>query len=242
MTENHASADEPTHHSLHRHEDYGQQALEEFAVNADPLKQFSLWLAEAEQAGIFEPNAFVLGTVSRQPAVSDGVNPGGTDGATLATPTARTVLLRGVDADGFYFYTNYGSRKGHAIEDGAPVSMVFGWYPQFRQVLVEGFATRVDPTESDAYFNTRPRDSQISAWASNQSQPIQDRAALEAQYAQRQAEFASGDIPRPQFWGGYRIVPARIEFWKGRSNRLHDRIEFSRIAPDQPWTIRRLQP
>jgi len=211
--------------SLHRHEDYGQQALEEFDVAADPIKQFSLWLADADEQGIFEPNAFVLGTV-------------GADGK----PTARTVLLRGVDQQAFYFYTNYSSRKGHAIADGAPVSMVFGWYPQFRQVLVEGFATRVESTESDAYFNTRPRDSQISAWASNQSQPVENRAALEQQYAERQAEFAAGEIPRPPFWGGYRIVPTRIEFWKGRSNRLHDRIEFTRPAPDVPWTIRRLQP
>ena len=211
--------------SLHRHEDYGQQALEEFDVAADPIKQFSLWLADAEQAGIFEPNAFVLGTVDH-----------------AGKPTARTVLLRGVDADGFYFYTNYASRKGHAIGEGSPVTMVFGWYPQFRQVLVEGIATRVNPTESDAYFNTRPRDSQISAWASNQSQPVHNRAALEAQYDEARERFAAGDIPRPEFWGGYRIVPTRIEFWKGRSNRLHDRIEFSRPASDMDWTVRRLQP
>ena len=210
---------------LGKRNDYGQQALSESELVAEPIIQFSLWLAEAEQAGIFEPNAFVLGTI--------GVN---------GKPSARTVLLRGVDDNGFYFYTNYSSRKGEAIAHGAEVSMVFGWYPQFRQVLVEGMAERVADSESDAYFNTRPRDSQISAWASNQSQPIGSREALDEQYAQRQAEFAEGEIPRPEFWGGYRIVPNRIEFWKGRSNRLHDRIEFARLDANSPWTIRRLQP
>ena len=220
------------HSSLGRHEDYGQQALEEGALHADPIRQFSLWLSEAEQAGIFEPNAFVLGTID-----ADG------------KPTARTVLLKGVGPEGFFFASNFQSRKGRAISDGlatgpegAAVSMVFGWYSQFRQVLVEGTAHQVTDAESDAYFNTRPRDSQIAAWASNQSQPIPNRQALDAEYAQRQAQFASGDVPRPDFWGGYRIVPSRIEFWKGRSNRMHDRIEFTRLSPEAEWTVRRLQP
>ena len=210
---------------LGKRNDYGQQALTESHLVEDPIRQFSLWLADAEQAEIFEPNAFVLGTVDES-----------------GKPTARTVLLRGVDDNGFYFYTNYSSRKGQAIGDGSQVSMVFGWYPQFRQVLVEGYAQQVPASESNAYFNTRPRDSQISAWASNQSQPIESRERLEEQYVQRQAEFAEGDIPRPDFWGGYRIVPTRIEFWKGRSSRLHDRIEFSRESADLPWQVQRLQP
>ena len=160
-------------------------------------------------------------------------------------PTARTVLLRGVDDGGFYFYTNYQSRKGRAIEsfrEDASVSMVFGWYSQYRQVLVEGSVQRVNPAESDAYFNTRPRDSQIAAWASHQSQPIEDRETLDAKYHQFQEQYATGDVPRPDHWGGYRIVPTRIEFWKGRSNRMHDRIEFLRADPSQTWQIRRLQP
>lgn len=218
---------------LGKREDYGQQALHEFEVLADPLRQFGLWLSEADQAGIYEPNAFVLGTVDAS-----------------GRPTARTVLLRGVDDQGFYFYTNYQSRKGQAIESansselstGAPVTMVFGWYSQYRQVLVEGTAEQVDPTESDAYFLTRPRDSQIAAWASDQSQPIANREALDVQYALRQAEFETGDVPRPPHWGGYLIQPTRIEFWKGRSNRMHDRIEFTRALGAQDWTIRRLQP
>ena len=210
---------------LGKRNDYGQQALTESELVSDPIRQFSIWLGEAEQAGIFEPNAFVLGTI-------------GADGK----PSARTVLLRGVDDAGFYFYTNYESRKGQAIVHGASVSMVFGWYPQFRQVLVEGVAEKVETSESDAYFNTRPRDSQLSAWASNQSQPIESRDALEERYENRRAEFAARDIPRPEFWGGYRIVPLRIEFWKGRSNRLHDRIVFTRASADSEWTIQRLQP
>jgi pyridoxamine 5'-phosphate oxidase len=210
---------------LGKRNDYGQQALTEAELVADPIRQFSLWLTEAEQAGIFEPNAFVLGTANAEGA-----------------PTARSVLLRGVDDDGFYFYTNYSSRKGHDIAQNQLVSMVFGWYPQFRQMLVEGYAEKVLAGESDAYFNTRPRDSQISAWASNQSQPIGSREALEAQYEERREQFATGDIPRPEFWGGYRIVPTRIEFWKGRSNRLHDRIEYARTGAGEPWTVRRLQP
>jgi pyridoxamine 5'-phosphate oxidase len=207
------------------HQDYGQQALDEAHLHSDPLQQFSLWLSEAEQAGIFEPNAFVLGTVSAE-----------------GKPTARTVLLKGVNADGFFFATNYQSRKGHDIAEGAAVSMVFGWYSQYRQVLVEGFAARVEPAESDAYFDTRPRDSQISAWASAQSQPVANRATLDGLYEERRQQFAQGDIPRPEFWGGYRIVPTRIEFWKGRSNRMHDRLEFSRLGPEAPWSVRRLQP
>jgi len=210
---------------LGKRNDYGQQALTESELVSDPIRQFSLWLADAEQAGIFEPNAFVLGTISA-----------------AGNPNARTVLLRGVDDAGFYFYTNYSSRKGEAIAHGAAVSMVFGWYSQFRQVLVEGVAERVAASESDAYFNTRPRDSQLSAWASNQSQPIANREALEEQYEARRQQFESTDITRPDFWGGYRIVPLRIEFWKGRSNRLHDRIEFSRPSVTDHWTIRRLQP
>lgn len=219
--------------SISEHNDYGPQALHEFEVPADPLRQFGLWLSEAEQAGIYEPNAFVLGTVDAS-----------------GKPTARTVLLRGVDDKGFYFYTNYQSRKGQAIESansnelspGAPVSMVFGWYSQYRQVLVEGTAVQVESTESDAYFLTRPRDSQIAAWASDQSQPIANREALDAQYALRQTEFEAGEVPRPPHWGGYLIQPNRIEFWKGRSNRMHDRIEFTRAKGAQDWAIRRLQP
>jgi pyridoxamine 5'-phosphate oxidase len=207
-------------------EDYGAEALAESSLLSDPMEQFSVWLQEATDSGLFEPSAFVLGTLAQ-----DGSLQG------------RTVLLRGLDADGFLFYTNYESRKGAAIGDGAAVSMVFGWYAMYRQVLVEGSASRVEPEVSDAYFATRPRESQIGAWASAQSSEVTSRAELDAKVAEIEARFEGVErIPRPPFWGGYRVVPTRIEFWKGRSNRLHDRIVFSRELASDPWQVMRLQP
>jgi len=209
--------------SLSRHEDYGQAALHESDMVADPFEQLATWLVDAEKAEIYEPNAFVLGTIDR-----DG------------KPTARTVLLKGLDG-GLLFATNYLSRKGEAIGAAAPVTAVFGWYSIHRQVIVEGHAERVDASESDEYFSTRPRGSQVAAWASNQSRPIESRDALEKQFDDADERFAGDkDVPRPEFWGGFRIVPTRIEFWKGRSNRMHDRIVYTRAA-DQ-WQVQRLQP
>lgn len=215
--------------SLNRHEDYGQEALDETHLGANPIEQFKLWLIEAEAAEIFEPNAFVLGTVD-----------------VTGQPTSRTVLLKGLDEAGFFFATNYLSRKGSALETNAKVSAVFGWYSMYRQVLIEGVAHRVSGAESDDYFHSRPHDSQVAAWSSHQSQPIENRAALDAQFDQALAKFEGSDVPRPDYWGGYRIVPTRIEFWKGRSNRMHDRIAFERSGGSSgslgDWTIRRLQP
>lgn len=209
--------------SLSRHEDYGQAALRETDMVSDPLAQLAAWLVDAEKADIYEPNAFVLGTI---------------DGA--GKPTARTVLLKGLDG-GLLFATNYLSRKGEAIGTAAPVTAVFGWYSIHRQVIVEGHAERVSPVESDDYFATRPRGSQVAAWASNQSRPIQSREALEQQFDDADQRFAGDDdVPRPEFWGGFRIVPTRIEFWKGRSNRMHDRIVFTRT--EHTWSVERLQP
>jgi pyridoxamine 5'-phosphate oxidase len=209
--------------SLSRHEDYGQAALHEADMVSDPFEQLATWLIDAEKAEIYEPNAFVLGTIDR-----------------AGKPTARTVLLKGLDS-GLLFATNYLSRKGEAIGSKAPVTAVFGWYSIHRQVLVEGHAERVDATESDDYFATRPRGSQVAAWASNQSRPIESRDALEKQFADADERFAGDDdVPRPEFWGGFRIVPTRIEFWKGRSNRMHDRIVYTLV--DDQWTIERLQP
>jgi pyridoxamine 5'-phosphate oxidase len=207
-------------------EDYGAEALAESSLLSDPMEQFSMWLKEATEAGLFEPSAFVLGTRAESGSLQ-----------------ARTVLLRGLDTDGFLFYTNYDSRKGVAIGAGAAVSMVFGWYPLYRQVLVEGRASKVEAGVSDAYFATRPRDSQLGAWASDQSAEVASRAELDAKVAEIEARFEGVEsIPRPPFWGGYRIVPTRIEFWKGRSNRLHDRIVFSRESASVPWQVSRLQP
>ena len=215
--------------SLNRHEDYGQEALDEIHLLANPLEQFKLWLLEAEAAQIYEPNAFVLGTV-------DSAN----------HPRSRTVLLKGVDERGFFFATNYLSRKGEAVAINPNVSAVFGWYSMYRQVLIQGTTEKVEASESDQYFGSRPHDSQVAAWSSHQSQTIENRAALDAQFDAALKKFEGAEVPRPDYWGGYRIIPTRIEFWKGRSNRMHDRIEFIREFDASgdltPWQIQRLQP
>ena len=214
--------------SLGRHEDYGQEALSETNLIADPIEQFKLWLKEAEQANIYEPNAFVLST-------------------TLADqPRARTVLLKGVDQNGFFFATNYLSKKGQAIQTNPKVSAVFGWYSIYHQVIIEGIARKVPSADSDEYHSSRPHDSQVAAWSSQQSQFIENRDALDKQFEEALLKFENSDVPRPDYWGGYRIVPTRIEFWKGRSNRMHDRIEYFRTQQADgsfsPWEIQRLQP
>jgi pyridoxamine 5'-phosphate oxidase len=215
--------------SLNRHEDYGQEALDETHLLSDPFAQFKEWLVDAEQADIYEPNAFVLGT-----ATTDG------------QPRSRTVLLKGVDSQGFFFATNFESRKGRAIAANSKVSATFGWYSMYRQVLVEGVAVQVPSEDSDEYFASRPHDSQVAAWSSHQSQPIKNRSALDQQFDEALDKFKNSDVPRPAYWGGYRIVPTRIEFWKGRSNRMHDRIEFVRTLDSEgaagEWQIQRLQP
>ena len=215
--------------SLNRHEDYGPESLEEGHLLEDPIKQFQSWLIDAEEAEIYEPNAFVLGTVDLE-----------------NQPRSRTVLLKGVDERGFFFATNYLSRKGEALDVNNKVSAVFGWYSMYRQVLIQGHAEKVDGSESDEYHASRPHDSQVAAWSSKQSSPIKSRALLDAQYEEALARFEGEEVPRPDFWGGYRIIPSRIEFWKGRSNRMHDRIEFVRtIGSDGSfgaWSTTRLQP
>jgi pyridoxamine 5'-phosphate oxidase len=215
--------------SLNRHEDYGQEALDETHLGANPIEQLKLWLLDAESENIFEPNAFVLGTVDQ-----DG------------QPTSRTVLLKGLSDEGLFFATNYLSRKGEAVEQNPKVSAVFGWYSMYRQVLIQGVAHKVATAESDDYFHSRPHDSQVAAWSSHQSKPIDNREALDAQFDEALARFNGKDVPRPEYWGGYRIVPTRIEFWKGRSNRMHDRIVFERnldgAGAASDWVIQRLQP
>lgn len=215
--------------SLSRHEDYGQELLDEADLLEDPIEQFKLWLKDAEREKIYEPNAFVLGTV-------DASN----------RPRSRTVLLKGVSPQGFFFASNYLSRKGEALDVNPNVSCVFGWYSMYRQVLIQGVAQKVSATESDDYFNSRPRESRIAAWSSKQSHPIESRAALDSQFENALERFPGEDVPRPDYWGGYLIIPTRIEFWKGRSNRMHDRIEFSRKIDDRDrvgdWKVQRLQP
>ena len=215
--------------SLNRHEDYGQESLDETHLLGDPIEQFKIWLLEAEAAEIYEPNAFVLGTV-------DDIN----------HPRTRTVLLKGVDERGFFFATNYLSRKGEAVASNNNVSATFGWYSMYRQVLIQGIAEKSAAAESDEYHASRPHDSQVAAWSSQQSKPIDTRTALDAHYDQALAKFQNTDVPRPDYWGMYRIIPTRIEFWKGRTNRMHDRIEFSRSMSSDgklsAWQIQRLQP
>jgi pyridoxamine 5'-phosphate oxidase len=214
--------------SLGRHEDYGQAALHETHLLADPIAQFGLWLKEAEQANIYEPNAFVLSTVTPE-----------------QQPRSRTVLLKGVDEHGFFFATNYLSRKGQAIDANPKVSAVFGWYSIYHQVIIEGVAQVVPELDSDEYFASRPHDSQVAAWSSEQSQLIENRDALDEQFRLALEKFKDSTVPRPDYWGGYRIIPTRIEFWKGRSNRMHDRIEYVRAIEDgsfTAWQVQRLQP
>ena len=211
--------------SLNRHEDYGQESLDETQLSNDPIEQFQAWLVEAEAEGIYEPNAFVLSTVSFD-----------------NTPSSRTVLLKGVSEQGFSFFTNFGSRKGQAIKNNQNVSAVFGWYSMYRQVLIEGVITSVSDEEATEYFHSRPHESQVAAWSSQQSQPINTRADLDKQFDEALERFKDSEVPRPDYWGGYRIVPTRIEFWKGRSNRMHDRIAFERESIDSDWQIQRLQP
>lgn len=211
--------------SLGRHEDYGHEALSESQLLADPIEQFKDWLVAAEEAEIYEPNAFVLSTVTVE-----------------NKPSSRTVLLKGVEEDSFIFFTNFESRKGQAISSNPFVSAVFGWYPIYRQVLIEGRVERISDEASEKYFHSRPHESQVAAWSSKQSHPIESREKLDKQFAEALARFEDQIVPKPNFWGGYRIVPSRIEFWKGRSNRMHDRIAFVRDEGSENWQAQRLQP
>ncbi len=217
--------DATLHDALRTHTDYGVEKLEEADLADDPIIQFTAWLAEAAEREVYEPNAMVLGTIDP-------------DGA----PSIRTVLLRGVDDRGFEFYTDYGSRKGRALLANPTVSAVFPWYTLHRQVIIFGEAHPVDTGDSDAYFAARPRGAKVAAWSSDQSQPIASREALEHKVRDADARFAEQtEIPRPERWGGFRILPRRIEFWQGRTSRLHDRLVFSR-AGGTAWHVERLQP
>lgn len=211
--------------ALSRHSDYGVERLDEADLADDPITQFDRWLTEAAARGVYEPNAMVLGTQDAAGALQ-----------------SRTVLLRGVDHRGFVFYTDRESRKGAALAAHPTATLLFPWYSLHRQVLVTGTVERVSDAESDAYWHSRPHGSQIAGTASRQSQPIASRAQLEARVHELEADHPDGsDVPRPARWGGFRVAPERIEFWQGRSSRLHDRLVFTRGAGTD-WSVERLQP
>ena len=207
------------------HRDYRGRELAEGDLAGDPIAQFERWWRDAEQAGEPEAAAMTLATI-------------GADGA----PAARIVYLRGVDARGFVFFTNYDSRKGRDLAGDPRAAICFLWPRLHRQVRVEGAVVRIAAAESDAYFAGRPRGSQLGAWASPQSAMLRDRAELDARVAEITARFP-GPIPRPPFWGGYRLAPHAIEFWQGRESRLHDRLRCERDADGGGgWRVVRLGP
>lgn len=203
--------------------EYDRAGLDASALDRDPVQQFCAWLAEAVEAGVDEPNAMTLSTADA-------------DGA----PSARTVLLKGVDGDGFTFFTNYGSQKARELDANPRAALVFVWHALERQVTVAGAVARVPAEESDAYFHSRPLGSRLGAWASRQSTVIPDRAVLDRARAEAEALVVDGTVPRPEFWGGYRLTPHRIELWQGRPNRLHDRLRYRREADG--WALERLSP
>jgi pyridoxamine 5'-phosphate oxidase len=205
-------------------EEYETHGLNEGDLAADPFMQFQLWFGQAVAAGLPQPNAMTLAT-----ATPDG------------RPSARMVLLKGLDEQGFVFFTNYESRKAGELEANPWAALVFFWVEFHRQVRVEGRIERVAADESDEYFASRPRGSQIGALASPQSQVMAGRAPLEARVSELEALYARREVPRPAFWGGYRLTPAALEFWQGRPNRLHDRLRYRR-DDTVGWLIERLAP
>jgi len=205
--------------------DYTERgALLETDLAADWLGQFTAWFAEATALGVPEPNAMVVATA----------DPSG-------RPSARTVLLKAYDAGGFVFFTNYESRKGVEALHNPYASLLFPWFPVQRQVIVSGTVERVSRAETEAYFGSRPRGSQLGAWASPQSRVLPDRAAVESGLAAVVERFGDGPVPAPPHWGGLRVAPETVEFWQGRSSRLHDRLRFRRTQ-EGVWIVERLAP
>ncbi|MCW2807965.1 MAG: Pyridoxamine 5-phosphate oxidase [Marmoricola sp.] len=219
-----ASSADPAFLAALRRE-YGDAGLDTPDLEPDPVAMFRRWMHHTIVSGLHEPNGMVVSTVSPE-----------------GRPSARMVLLKGVDERGFVFYTNYDSRKGHDLEANPAASLLFPWHDLQRQVRVEGTATKVSRAESEAYFAARPRGSQLGAWASPQSRDVSSRDELDRLYADAEARFAAdAEVPLPPQWGGYRVRPDLMEFWQGRKGRMHDRMVYQRDAGDG-WSIVRLAP
>lgn len=204
-------------------EDYRDVPLNETDLAADPVRQFERWMTEALDAGLLEPNAMTLATADAE-----------------GKPSARTVLLKGLDARGFAFFTNYHSRKANDLAANPNAALVFAWLPLRRQVCVTGTVERTSADESDAYFASRPPGSRLGALASPQSAVVSDRRTLEDRLQELQARHPDGAAPRPDHWGGFRVLHETVEFWQGRPNRLHDRLRYRRDGGD--WMVERLGP
>jgi pyridoxamine 5'-phosphate oxidase len=206
---------------------YGSQGLSEGDLAPDPFQQFAVWMGDAVAARLREPNAMVLATADSR-----------------AQPSARTVLLKSVDERGFVFFTNHTSRKGRELSANPYASLVFPWMELERQVVVVGEVVRIAEDEVRTYFQSRPHGSQLGSWASRQSSVLTSRAELDEHYATLAAQWPEGvEVPVPEFWGGYRVLPLTVEFWQGRANRLHDRLRFRRESVDSSsWLVERLAP
>jgi len=204
-------------------QEYGSQRLIVEKMHANPVKQFRLWFKEAERAGVKEPNTMTLATVSQQ-----------------GQPTIRIMLMKEITDQGLVFYTNFRSRKGREMEELPKAALNFYWQDLERQVRFDGTVTKVPDDESDEYFHTRPRGSQLGAWVSEQSESIPSRDYLEAQLKVYETRYKEHDIPRPTHWGGYLLTPVRVEFWQGGPHRLHDRIQYS--LNNEHWDLQRLAP
>jgi pyridoxamine 5'-phosphate oxidase len=204
--------------------EYASRALDEQDAHADPIEQFAIWFAEALQSQLLDVNAMTLATASA-----------------TGEPSARTVLLKGADQNGFVFYTNYSSAKGRDLAANPRAALLFFWAELERQVRITGSVTKTTAAESDQYFHSRPIESQIGAAISEQSRPIEHRSVLERKFEELVTKYKDAEVPRPANWGGYRLTPDAIEFWQGRKSRLHDRMLYTRQA-DGSWTRSRLAP